>query len=52
MHAVRVVAELDCLVSLAKTSAALGEPAVRPEIVESGRAFIEFEELRHPCVFR
>ena len=45
------MAEIDCLVSLARSSMALGEPAVRPEIVESTEAFVEFEELRHPCVF-
>lgn len=38
--------------SLSKSSQALGEPAVRPEIVESDQAVIEFEELRHPCVLR
>lgn len=38
--------------SLSKSSQALGEPAVRPEIVESDQAIIEFEELRHPCVLR
>lgn len=52
METVKLVAELDCLVSLSKSSAALGEPAVRPEIVESDVAIIEFEELRHPCVLR
>ncbi|KAM0787401.1 hypothetical protein ACM66B_003486 [Microbotryomycetes sp. NB124-2] len=51
MQVVRLVAELDCLMSLAKSSQALGEPSVRPEIVESDAAFVEFEELRHPCIF-
>ncbi|KAM0755699.1 DNA mismatch repair protein Msh6 [Meredithblackwellia eburnea MCA 4105] len=51
LKAVAVVAELDCLVSLSKSSAALGEPCVRPEIIQSDTAFVEFEELRHPCVF-
>ncbi|KAI5476724.1 hypothetical protein MNV49_007314 [Pseudohyphozyma bogoriensis] len=50
MGVVKLVAELDCLLSLSKSSAALGEPAVRPEIIESDVAFVEFEELRHPCV--
>lgn len=50
MLVVKTVAELDCLIGLAKASTSLGEPAVRPEIVESDRAVIEFEELRHPCV--
>ncbi|KAH8919876.1 hypothetical protein BT69DRAFT_1336919 [Atractiella rhizophila] len=35
---------------LAKTSAAMEEPKVRPDIVDSERAFIDFEELRHPCL--
>lgn len=52
LEVVKVVAELDCLLSLSKSSAALGEPAVRPEIIESDQAVIEFEELRHPCVLR
>jgi DNA mismatch repair protein MSH6 len=52
MTTIKVVAELDCLLSLSKSSAALGEPSVRPEIVESDAAIVEFEELRHPCVFR
>lgn len=46
------VARLDCLLSLSKSSAGLGSPSVRPEIVESDAAIIEFEELRHPCVLR
>ncbi|GAA5837892.1 hypothetical protein JCM9279_004059 [Rhodotorula babjevae] len=50
MALVRVVSQLDCLLSLSKSSAALGEPCVRPEIVESDTAIVEFEELRHPCV--
>lgn len=52
LDVVKVVAELDCLMSLSKSSQALGEPAVRPDIVESDQAIIEFEELRHPCVLR
>lgn len=52
MDTVKVIAELDCLLSLSKSSAALGEPSVRPEIVESDTALIEFDELRHPCVLR
>lgn len=52
MATIKAVAELDCLISLAKASSSLGEPAVRPEIVESDHAVIEFEELRHPCVLK
>jgi len=52
MAVIRVVAQLDCLLSLSKSSAALGEPCVRPEIIESDTAIVEFEELRHPCVLK
>ncbi|KAG9048858.1 DNA mismatch repair protein msh6 [Tulasnella sp. UAMH 9824] len=50
LRAVRVMAELDCLFSLAKSSAAIGEPSCRPEFVESDEAFVEFEQLRHPAM--
>ncbi|OWP05366.1 hypothetical protein B2J93_8108 [Marssonina coronariae] len=50
LQAIRVVSQLDCLISLAAASAALGEPSCRPKFVESERSVIEFEELRHPCI--
>lgn len=54
MGVVRAVAELDCLVGLSVfNESGLGEPKCRPEFVEvgeAGRAFVEFEELRHPCI--
>ena len=51
MRAVRVLAELDCLFSLAKSSTAIGEPACRPEFIEDEEcASLEFEELRHPAL--
>lgn len=50
LRAVRVLAELDCLFSLAKASAAIGEPSCRPEFVEGDAAFIEFKDLRHPTL--
>jgi DNA mismatch repair protein MSH6 len=50
LAAVKVIAHLDCLISLAKASSALGEPSCRPVFVEDERSVIEFEELRHPCV--
>jgi len=28
----------------------MDEPKVRPEIVESDSAYIDFEDLRHPCM--
>ncbi|KAF8741677.1 DNA mismatch repair, partial [Rhizoctonia solani] len=51
LRAVKVTAEMDCLLSLAKASEALGSPSCRPEFVEdTGRAFVEFENLRHPAL--
>ncbi|KAJ5622287.1 DNA mismatch repair protein msh6 [Penicillium herquei] len=50
LAAVRVVAQLDCLISLAKASASLGQPSCRPVFVEDERSVLEFEELRHPCL--
>ncbi|KAI6019884.1 muts domain V-domain-containing protein [Pisolithus orientalis] len=50
LRAVRVLAEFDCLFSLAKSSVAIGEPSCRPEFVEGEAAFVEFEELRHPTL--
>jgi hypothetical protein len=38
------------LLSLAKSSADMDEPKVRPEIVASDSAYIDFEDLRHPCM--
>jgi DNA mismatch repair protein MSH6 len=50
IKAIRIVAQLDCLVSLAKASASLGEPSCRPQFVDEERSVVEFEELRHPCM--
>ena len=50
LAAVRIVAQLDCLISLAKASSALGEPSCRPEFVDNERSVVEFEDLRHPCM--
>ena len=50
LRVVRVFAELDCLFSLAKASAAIGEPACRPEFVEGEDACLDFKELRHPTL--
>lgn len=52
MEVIKILAGLDCLLSLSKSSAALGAPSVRPEIIDADTAIIEFEELRHPCVNR
>lgn len=50
VRAIQVIAQLDCLVSLAKASSSLGEPSCRPQFVEQERSLVEFEELRHPCM--
>ncbi|KAI9149114.1 DNA mismatch repair protein msh6 [Paramyrothecium foliicola] len=50
LRAIDVVAQLDCLVSLSKASAALGEPSCRPQFFDGERSVVEFEELRHPCM--
>lgn len=50
LRAIRVVAQLDCLISLAKSSTALGQPSCRPVFVDQERSVVEFEELRHPCM--
>ncbi|KAK2792354.1 DNA mismatch repair protein msh6 [Onygenales sp. PD_10] len=50
LAAVKVVAQLDCLISLAKASCSLGYPSCRPTFVDDERSVLEFEELRHPCM--
>lgn len=50
IQAINVIAQLDCLISLAGASSGLGEPRCRPNFVESKRSVVEFEELRHPCI--
>ncbi|KAK0725276.1 DNA mismatch repair protein msh6 [Lasiosphaeris hirsuta] len=50
LQAIQIIAQLDCLISLAKSSAAMGEPSCRPEFVDEERSVVEFKELRHPCM--
>ncbi|QIW97836.1 hypothetical protein AMS68_003354 [Peltaster fructicola] len=52
LAAVKVIAQLDCLISLAKASTALGTPSCRPEFIEddSARGVLQFRDLRHPCI--
>ena len=50
LQAIRVTSQLDCLISLAKSSEALGEPSCRPVFVDDERSVLKFEELRHPCM--
>jgi DNA mismatch repair protein MSH6 len=50
LAAVKIIAQLDCLISLAEASSSLGQPSCRPTFVEDERSVLEFEELRHPCI--
>ena len=50
LAAVRIVAQLDCLISLAKASAGMGQPACRPTFVDQARSVMDLQELRHPCL--
>jgi len=50
LAAVKIIAQLDCLTSLAKASASLGYPSCRPEFVDDERSTLELVELRHPCL--
>ena len=50
LKAVKIVAQLDCLISLAKASSSLGEPCCRPVFVDDKRSVMELEDLRHPCM--
>ncbi|KAM0274952.1 hypothetical protein ACHAQH_007720 [Verticillium albo-atrum] len=50
LQAIRIISQLDCLVSLAKASSSLGEPSCRPQFVDEERSLVEFDELRHPCM--
>ncbi|WQF87848.1 Putative DNA mismatch repair protein MutS, core [Colletotrichum destructivum] len=49
-QSIRIISQLDCLISLAKASSSLGEPSCRPHFVDQERSVVEFEELRHPCM--
>lgn len=50
LAAVKIIAQLDCLISIAKASSNLGSPSCRPSFVDDERTVVEFEELRHPCM--
>jgi len=51
LAAIKIIAQLDCLISLAKASASLGEPSCRPTFIQSERAVLDFCDLRHPCMY-
>lgn len=50
LAAIRIIAHLDCLISLAKASSTMGSPSCRPQFVDSDRSVLEFTDLRHPCM--
>jgi len=50
LESIHIVAQLDCLVSLANLSSSLSEPRCRPAFVQEGPSVVEFEELRYPCM--
>jgi DNA mismatch repair protein MSH6 len=54
LAATKIIAQLDCLIGLAKASNSLGNPSCRPEFIESkssnGRSVLELVDLRHPCL--
>jgi DNA mismatch repair protein MSH6 len=52
LKSVRIVSQLDCLISLAKASSSLGQPSCRQVVVTDERSILEFEELRHPCMLQ
>jgi DNA mismatch repair protein MSH6 len=50
LQAIRIISQLDCLISLAKSSSALGVPSCRPVFLDDERSVVQFKELRHPCM--
>ncbi|KAF4549637.1 MutS domain V-containing protein 1 [Elsinoe fawcettii] len=50
LAAVKIVAHLDCLISLAKASSSLGSPSCRPTFVDTERSVLDFTDLRHPTM--
>jgi DNA mismatch repair protein MSH6 len=50
LAATRIIAQLDCLISLAKASQSLGTPSCRPSFVDDERSVLELIDLRHPCL--
>lgn len=50
IQAIRIAAQLDCLVGLARASSSLGFPSCRPTFLDQEKSVLEFGELRHPCM--
>lgn len=49
MAAIKILANIDCLIALTKTSETISFPLCRPEFVDSEQGQLRFDELRHPC---
>jgi len=50
LQAISCVAELDALISLARSSSSGSGEMCRPSFVESKEPFIELQQMRHPCI--
>lgn len=50
LAATKIIAQLDCLISLARASVALGNVSCRPKFVNDTRSVLHFEDLRHPTM--
>lgn len=53
LAAVKIIAQLDCLISLAQASSTLGQPSCRPTFIDNNdndRSTLELIDLRHPCL--
>ena len=50
LAATKIIAQLDCLISLAKASSSLGTPSCRPTFIDDHRSVLDLQELRHPCL--
>lgn len=48
---IKLLANIDCLLSLTRTSESMGSPSCRPEFIEGNAVpgSIEFKDVRHPC---
>ncbi|SCU85829.1 LANO_0C05600g1_1 [Lachancea nothofagi CBS 11611] len=57
MPTISAISEMDCILSLARTSESLGYPCCRPKFVDETdpttgnklNGFVDFKDLRHPC---
>ncbi|PVU87242.1 hypothetical protein BB561_006417 [Smittium simulii] len=57
MEVVSLIAEFDCLISLAVASEQMGAERARPEFISDGErnnkgGYIEFKSLKHPCLVK